>query len=176
MHQIRFAPSDIQPKPTRFVAFLVALTLAALLVPVLVAQVPPLTDYPNHLARLWLLDGGADVPPVSGMYRITWDTLTNIGIDLLAVGLRPLFSYEVVGRLSVAAAVLLPPVGGVVLWRALHGRFHWWQLSFGLLAWSLGVLTGFLNFEIGLGLALLAAAADPALMRRGAAACALGRA
>lgn len=150
--------------------------LAALLVPVLVAAVPPLSDYPNHLARIWLLSGGAGTAPVSGMYRVTWDTLTNIGIDLVAAGLGGMFGYETMGRLFVAASVLLAPLGGIVLWRVLHGRFHWWQLSFGLLAWSLGVILGFLNFEIGIGLALLAAALDPALVRRGGAASIVGRA
>lgn len=160
---------------TSLIGFAIGLGLAALLVPVLAAAVPPLADYPNHLSRLWLLGGGAAVPPVSGMYRITWDTLTNIGIDVLAVALTRLFSYDLVGRLFIAAAVLAPPLGGVVLWRVLHGRLHWWQISFGLLAWSMGLLAGFLNFEIGLGLALLAVAADAALSRRGAAAAVAGR-
>lgn len=176
MHQARLAPLNDQPGLTRLASFALLATLAALLVPVLVAAIPPLEDYPNHLSRIWLLGGGVDLPPVSEMYRITWDTLTNIGTDLLAVVLAQLFSYDVIGRLFVAAAVLLPPVGGVVLWRVLHGGFHWWQLSFGLLAWSAGLVNGFLNFEIGLGLALLAAAADPALARRGAVASAVGRA
>lgn len=176
MHQARFASSDGQQQRRGFITFAVFFTLAVLLIPVLVASIPPLVDYPNHLSRLWLLDGGASVQPVSSMYRITWGTLTNIGIDLIPIVLLKAFTYDVMGRLAVAAAVLLAPVGGVLLWRVLHGRFHWWQLSFGLLAWSLGLLLGFLNFEIGLGVALLAAAADPALTRWGPAISAVGRA
>ncbi len=154
-------------KLARFVRLTVALALAALLVPVLVAPIPPLLDYPNHLSRIWLLGGGAEMAPVSGMYRVTWDTLTNIGIDLLAVLLTRLFDYETVGRIFVAAAALLVPLGGVLLWKAVHNRVHFWQLSFVLFAWGGGLLSGFLNFEIGLGLAMLAAAFDPALARRG---------
>lgn len=153
----------------------VVISLAALLGPVLLASIPPLTDYPNHLSRLWLLGGGATLPPVDTMYRVTWDTFTNLGIDLSAVALLRLFDYELVGRILVAAAVLLPPVGGVVLWRSLHGRLHWWQLAFGLLAWGTSLLAGFLNFQIGVGLAMLFAAADPALARRGKIALTAGR-
>jgi len=63
--------------------------------------------------------------------------------------------------------VLLPPLGAVLLNRAVFGGWHWWQAGFALLAWNSTLLAGFLNFQIGLGLALLAAAADPALRRAG---------
>ena len=131
-----------------------------LLLPALVAPIPPMSDYPNHLARMWLLSGGADLPGVRDIYRIRWDTLTNIAIDLVGATVGRVFSYEVAGRLSVAAAIVLPPLGGVVLWRSVHGRWHWWMLAFGLLAWGQSLLSGFLNFQIGLGAALLFAAAD----------------
>ena len=145
----------------------IGLALVALLGPVLAGAVPPLTDYPNHLARIWLEGGGAALAPLSRMYRVAWDAVTNIGIDLFARALVPWLGYERVGRLLVGAAALLPALGGVALWRALHGRFHGWQIAFALLAWNIGLVMGFLNFEIGLGVALLAAALDPALRRRG---------
>jgi hypothetical protein len=101
------------------------------------------------------------------MYRITWDTFTNIGIDVAGAALGLFLPIQIVGRVLVAAATVLAPLGGVLLWRELHGRWHWWQISFPLLAWGLGLVFGFLNFQIGLGLALLAAAVDPVLGRRG---------
>ena len=170
------APAEGSPNAARYIRAAILLSIAALLGPVLVADVPPLTDYPNHLARFWLEGGGAAMAPISSMYRLVWDAVTNIGVDLLAVALVPLVGYDVTGRLLVAAAVVLPAVGGVFLWRVLHGRLHWWQLCFALLAWNMGLIMGFLNFEIGLGLAMLAAAADPALARRGAVAATLARA
>lgn len=163
----RLLPSKGPAEMASFVRLSVALALAALLVPVLVTPIPPLLDYPNHLSRIWLLGGGAEMAPVSGMYRVTWDTLTNIGIDLLAVLLTRLFDYETVGRIFVAAAALLVPLGGALLWKTVHNRIHFWQLSFVLFAWGGGLLAGFLNFQIGLGLAMLAAATDPMVARRG---------
>jgi hypothetical protein len=175
MHQSRLPLPDRQFRPIRLAQAAFLVTFAVLLVPVLAVEIPPLTDYPNHLSRLWLVGGGVDLPVVAAMYAVSWDTLTNIGIDLLAKALTPLFGYMLVGRIAVAAAVLMAPVGGVLLWRVLHGRFHWWQLALALLAWNTGLLLGFLNFEIGIGFALMAAAVDPALVRRGAIATAAVR-
>ncbi len=167
--------ASARPRPVHLRIPLAAAMVAVLVIPLLLAATPPLMDYPNHLARIWLIGGGAGVAPVSAMVQVKWDTLTNIGIDLAAWGLTQLLTYDAVGRLFVCAAILLGPLGGMVLWRALHGRAHWWQWSFGLLAWGMGLFLGFLNFEIGLGLALLAAAADPALARRGRLALLAGR-
>lgn len=155
------------PQARPVAPLLLWIALLALLVPIAIAAVPPLVDFPNHLARLWLLGGGASDPALSGIFRVKWDTLTNIGIDLVGAGLVRVLPLEVVGQILVGAACLLPPLGGVLLWRAVHGRWHWWQLSFTLMAWNLTLVFGFLNFTIGLGVALLAAAAEPGLGRRG---------
>jgi len=48
------------------------LGLSALALPVLSVRVPPLLDYPNHFARIWLLSGGIDRPPLSAMYALDW--------------------------------------------------------------------------------------------------------
>ena len=137
-----------------------------LLIPVLIAPVPPLSDYPNHLARMWMLSSAAAAVSVSQFYHVQFDTFTNIAIDLIALTVGKLGGYELAGRVSIAAAVLLPAVGGAMLWRALYGRLHWWMLSFGLLVWGQSLLAAFLNFQIALGLALLFAALDPMIERR----------
>jgi hypothetical protein len=103
------------------------------------------------------------------MYRLVWDTPTNIGIDVLSVVLTKVLPYQSVGSLMVVLSVILPVLGGVLTWRAIQGCWHWWQIAFSLLAWSMGVTLGFLNFEIGIGLALLGAALEPGLARRGVA-------
>lgn len=156
------------------VAFL--LLLAGLLIPVFAVRMPPLLDYPNHVSRLWLLGGGAAMPPLSSIYAVEWTALTNIGIDLLAVPLTRLFSAETVGAIYLALGITLVPLGTALLNRSLHGPLTWWSLGFPLLAWNGAVLAGFLNFEIGLGAALLAAAADGAIARRGPAPAFLARA
>ena len=164
------------PGASRLTRAAVFAALATLVVPFLVAEIPPLADYPNHLARIYLHGGGIAGAPVSEMYRMAWDTMTNIGVDLAAALLAPLIGWAFLGRLLAVLAAMLPPIGGALLWSRLHGGMHWWQIAFGMLAWSMGLLFGFLNFEIGLGFALLAAAADPGLVRRGPVIAAIGRA
>ena len=145
----------------------ITLALGTLVLPVALTHMPPLVDYPNHLARIWLLAGGVDQAPLSGIYGIDWSSAsTNIGIDLLAATLGRLIGGWTLAPLLLGAAVLLPPLGAVLLNRAVFGGWHWWQAGFAVLAWNSTLLAGFLNFQIGLGLALLAAAMDPAISRR----------
>ena len=144
-----------------------AASLSVLALPVAVVQVAPLLDYPNHLARIWLLAGGMDGPPLSAIYVTDWSgASTNIGVDLLAATLGRLIGGETLAGLLLASALILPPLGAALLNRAVFVGWHWWQVGFALLAWNTTLLAGFLNFQVGLGLGLLAAAADPAIGRR----------
>lgn len=167
MAELAHAPTAIrlQGARTSLTVAAVALSVAALLLPSLLATVPPLVDYPNHLARLWLLAGGAAEPGLLGYYRVGWDTWTNVGMDLVGSAMAHVLPFEQAGRILVAAGCLFAPLGGVLLWRQAHGGWHWWQLSFPLLAWNMGLVFGFLNFTLGIGLALLFVAAEPALAR-----------
>ena len=150
----------------RLPGFLLLAALALLAVPVLSVRMPPVLDYPNHFARIWLLTGGAEAPPVSGFYAVDWaGASTNMGVDVLAAVLGMAFPVSVLAPFFLVAALVLPPLGAAALNRAVFGGWHWWQVGFAALAWSTTLLAGFLNFHIGLGLALLAAAFDPALAR-----------
>ena len=51
---------------------------ALLLLPVALVPVPPLVDYPNHLACLWLIAGGAARPPASHFYAVDWSQADGI--------------------------------------------------------------------------------------------------
>ena len=143
-------------------AILVALSFLTLLAPLLTAEIPPLTDYPNHLARYWLIAGGLREPALAPFYRIDWfNAVTNVGVDRMVALLSPFASGMLLGHLALIAAAVLPPLGVLALNHAITGRITAWQALFPLAAWSTTFLMGFLNFQIGLGLALLFAAADP---------------
>lgn len=147
--------------------FCIVFALGTLVFPVAYVHTAPLLDYPNHMARMWLLAGGADYPPLNAIYAVDWSgASTNIGIDLLAATLGRLIGAGLLGKLLLAAAVLLPPLGAVLLNRNVFGGWHWWQAGFPVLAWNATLLMGFINFQIGLGLALLAACANPLILRR----------
>jgi hypothetical protein len=154
------------PAPDRLPGLLLLVALGLLALPVLSVRMPPLLDYPNHFARIWLLAGGAEAPPVSSFYAVDWaNASTNMGIDVLAALLGAAVPAAVLAPLFLLAALILPPLGAAALNRAAFGGWHWWQVGFAALAWSATLLAGFLNFQIGIGLALLAAAAEPAVAR-----------
>ena len=128
-----------------------------LLSPLLVVDVPPLLDYPNHLARAFVLASLPDDPILARFYAPHWSIIPNLGLDLITPPLIHLVPVHVAGRLLIAAALLLPVCGTVAYNTALGGR--WWSFGVGLVAYNSCLLYGFLNFQISLGLALLLAAA-----------------
>jgi hypothetical protein len=141
---------------------IVVLSFLTLLGPFLVAEIPPLTDYPNHLARYWLIAGGVHDPALSPFYRIDWfNAVTNVGVDKMVAMFAPIIPAMTLGYLAVVGAALLPPLGVLALNHAVTRRFDAWQALFPLAAWSTTFLMGFVNFQIGLGLGLLFAACDP---------------
>ncbi len=146
---------------------LIALSFLALLAPFCVIETPPLTDYPNHLARYWLIAGGAHDPFLARFYQIDWsNAVTNIGVDRIIALFSPLASGLVQGHIAVIAAAILPPLGILALSYAVSRRFTPWQVIFPFAAWSTTFLMGFVNFQIGLGLALLFASIDPLVQPR----------
>lgn len=150
--------------------------LAILVVPVLAVKMPPLLDYPNHYVRMWLLGGGLEIFPLSEMYGVLWrNASANIGIDIIATLLGSFLPITIIGPLVLLLALAMPPLGAALLNRNVFGGVHWWQVVFVLLAWSQTTLSGLLNFDIGLGAALLGAAIDPPLSRRGVWIAAIGR-
>ena len=144
----------------------IAIILACL--PVVLSRVPPLLDYPNHLARIWLLSGGTKLDSMAHFYHGDWhNALTNIGMDAIAVSMAPHVSgAESAMRIMIVASLIMPPMGAIILNRMIYKDWSVWQIGFVVFAFNGIFLAGFLSFMIGIGSALLAAAADLALAKR----------
>jgi hypothetical protein len=136
-----------------------AVLSAVLAAPLLIAEVPPVLDYPNHLARLVLLAAGPDDPVLGRIFTPSWSIIPNLAGDLIGLVLLHLLPVHVAGRCLLASALLLNLTGVVALHRALFGRRSFWPLASVLVAYNSGFLLGFLNFQFGAGLAMLCAAA-----------------
>ncbi|TMJ62181.1 MAG: hypothetical protein E6G81_02750, partial [Alphaproteobacteria bacterium] len=70
--------------------------------PLLWVRVPPLVDYPNHLARIWILVHGTEIPDLLANYQIHWRVLPDLAMDLVVSMLSPVLSVEDAGRVFVA--------------------------------------------------------------------------
>jgi hypothetical protein len=131
------------------------LVLAA---PLTLVNVPPLLDYPNHLARLFVLAFVAADPVLARFYQPHWGIIPNLGLDLTVPPLLWIFPIHLAGRAAIGVTLLLPVFGAAAYHRALTGRQSYWPLGAVLFAYNALLLRGFLNFIASVGLALLLAA------------------
>jgi hypothetical protein len=141
-----------------------ALTIA-LASPLLLVDVPPVLDYPNHLARIFVLAHPHD-PVLSQFYAPHWRIVPNLGMDVLGTALLKVLPVHVGGRLLLALSLFAPLIGVVAYHRAVSGRFSLWPLASGVIATSGIFHFGFMNFLLSLGLALGCAAMWLVLRRR----------
>src|SRR5437016_360208 len=79
-----------------------AALVVVLAVPFFLVEVPPVEDYPNHLARIFLLAFGADDPVLSRMYAPEWHLVPNLAIDIVGPPLMHLLPVHVTGRVLLA--------------------------------------------------------------------------
>lgn len=145
--------------------FLGLFALAA--APVLLAALPPLFDYPNHLARMYLLVHLPDSATLQRYYELRWQALPNLGMDLLVPPLARLMPLGWAGRVFILLALGLIAAGSALLHRVATGRWTIWPLFAFLFLYSRVLLWGFLNYLLGVGLLLVALAAWIGLERRG---------
>ncbi len=83
------------------VAIYVALG-AATLSPLLWASVPPLVDYPNHLARMWILVHRKEIPELARDYMVHWRVLPDLAMDFVIPALSMAMPVELAGRVFIA--------------------------------------------------------------------------
>ena len=144
-----------------------ALAIVAIsLAPFLVVDVPAVMDYPNHLARFFILAHPHD-PILSKMYAPHWTVLPNIGMDVLGQALLSVLPPYVGGRIVLGLSQLAPLAGAALYARAAFGRWTWWSLGVGVVAYNGVFFLGFMNFLLGLGVGLAGAAAWRVLRRHG---------
>lgn len=128
-------------------AFLALLVIVS--VPVFSTILPPLLDYPNHLARMHLiLEGG------NQFYAVRWAPLPDLAVDLVIPALAHLMPLEMAGKLFLFITFALLAGGTLWLNRVATGRWRWWGLLAFLLLYDRILLWGFLNYLAGLGIAL----------------------
>lgn len=148
----------------RWFAALAALILT-LTVPFALVDVPPVLDYPNHLARYFVLAHPDDVV-LSRMYQPHWAILPNLGMDILGALVLRITDVHVGGRILLALSLLAPVLGTAIYHRVVFRRSFYWPLASGLIAYNGIFFLGFMNFLLSLGLALVGGAAWISLHRR----------
>jgi len=156
-------------KRTGWCIFAAALSLLCIaLIPIVLVEIPPLVDYPNHMARMHILADGGYSPWLRQYYEIRWHILPNLSMDLVVPLLARFISLEAAGKVFIGLTFALLAGGVIALHAALHRRWSAWPLLAFFFLYNSIFLWGFLNYLFGLGLALLTCALWMALRDRSA--------
>jgi hypothetical protein len=132
-----------------------AIVLALLAWPILQVANPALTDYPNHLARLYIADALANPHTLGRHYFLRSGLYPYLPFDLIAGALARVVGLELAGKLFVALALAMPTIGTIALARALHGKIGLWPIVSALFAYNLLLSWGLVTFLFAAGLALV---------------------
>jgi len=131
------------------------LVAAAALFPVLTVGIPPLVDYPAHLAGTYILSSLADDPTLQANYEVVWRPLPNLAMELLALPLVGALGIYGTGKFIVALAILTPVAGVAALRKALYGEVGYAPAIGFLATYNMCLTWGFINLLLTLGLALM---------------------
>jgi hypothetical protein len=126
-------------------ACVLALLIAAALLPVLLVPIPAMVDYPNHLARMYILaaNGTADANPY---YQVEWALTPNLAMDLIIPRLAHLIGVETAARAFLLFTQILIVSGAIVLECVVKGRTQLSGFAAVMFLYCLPFTWGFLNF------------------------------
>ncbi len=151
---------------------LLTLTLAAM-VPVFSVQVPPLADYINHLARMYVLTNLDNDPLLAKFYGVQWAVIPNLVMDLIVPVIAKHLNIYLAGQTFVVLVMAVQVSGCFALHYAIYRRWSAWPLVGFLFLYNNIMLFGFMNYLFGLGVALWGLAAWVMLREKPAAVRAL---
>jgi hypothetical protein len=148
------------------IAVLFAVLMAAALVPIVTHPLPPLSDYPNHLARMHVIDAIGSDRDLTRFYTVEWQIIPNLMIDLIVPILHWFMNVYLAGQIFTTLAFVLIGSGTLAFNRALTGHWSALPLMALLLLYNGVLLVGVLNYIFGIGLTLWGLAAWVALRER----------
>src|SRR5665647_1167422 len=135
-----------------------AVLLGLSLGPVLLTPIPAMVDYPNHLARMYILSASG-TPDANPFYRTAWALYPNLAMDLIIPQLARLIDVETATRVFLLLRQFLIVSGALALERVVKGRMQIAGFAAVMFLYCLPFTWGFVNFEFGLGVALWGIAA-----------------
>jgi len=143
----------------RQILALFILLTAVISIPVLTHQLPPLSDYVNHLARMHVIGTIDNDPYLAKFYEIQWQIIPNLIMDLIVPTLARVMNIYLAGQLFLISTLVVILSGTLALNRALTGRWSVLPLVAAPLLYNNLLLVGVMNYLVGVGIALWALAA-----------------
>jgi hypothetical protein len=149
--------------PGRAVAALFVAVTIAVARPVITHPLPPLSDYINHLATAHVVDAIASDPDLERFYRIEWQAIPNLMMDLIVPVLHRFMDIYLAGEIFMLSIFVGSLSGALAVARALDGRWSATPLLAAPFLYNGVLLVGVMNYLFGIGLALWGFAAWIAL-------------
>lgn len=156
-------------KPLHAVLAFLAVAILSVL-PLAFVTIPPMVDYPNHLARCSILAALPDSPALQSMYEPRSTILPDLAMDAVVVPLAHFVPAATAGKIFCVLVLLLMFTGGMALSIALTRKVTVWSFAPALLLFNHILTYGFLNYLFGIGLLLWGVATWIAMRERGRAA------
>lgn len=132
-----------------------ALLALASTLPMLVPPLQMMPDYFSHTGRYHVMNHGAESAFLPHYYRFQWRLIGNLGVDLLMVPLGHWLPTETAARICAASIPPLTVAGVHAVSTASWGRVQAPALLALPFIYSFTMLYGFVNYQLGLALALL---------------------
>ena len=141
------------------------LLIGAALLPVLLVHIPAMVDYPNHLARMYLLSSSGTAV-ANPFYRVAWGLYPDLAMDLVIPQIARLTGVETAARIFLLLSQVLILSGAMGIEWVVKGRVQLSGFAAVMFLYCLPFAWGFLNFEMALGVALVGIAAMFAIEER----------
>jgi hypothetical protein len=140
-------------------ALLYAVLAAVVIAPVLAVSVPVLGDYPNHLARIHILESFGTGSKLAAYYEPAPRLVPYQAMDVVVGALRTVLPLYAAGRVFLALCLLVPPAAAGALRFAVYRRVGLAPAAGFLVSYNFLISRGLVDylFSAGLGLALFAA-------------------
>lgn len=132
-----------------WVVFLLVLTVLCL--PVIAVTYHPLVDYPNHLARAYILHHYHDNAVYQDNYVLSREVLPNLAVDLIVPTLLHFTDWITASQLFLCSAVILFSTGCHRLGTAIRGHQNWLVIPSMFFVYNSALLYGYVNYIFGLG-------------------------
>lgn len=134
--------------------FAILLFIACL--PIMLAPVPLLNDYPQHIARIYILATRDSSPLLQAYYVPDWGFQANLAVEAILMPLSRFFPVEIAGRIFLGLIVFFTASSVLFLHWIGHRRWSFWPLLAFLFLYNRVFLGGLIGYLLTLGLAIWA--------------------
>lgn len=131
-------------------------TAVVLCLPVALTQFPPLADYPNHLARAYILHSYDSSAFFQSLFLRSFEPTPNVACDVIMVLLMNVLPAEAAGHAFLVLLVLAFVAGCHLLGRGIHRHTTWLAIPASFLVYSSTFFSGFINYVLGVALFCIA--------------------